>query len=79
MKKVKLDYRHSGDHRWKQLQSRSIIVFLKTMLKLENITFLVLIVLAHQIQGIYSQGKSTKNTQLSNAYTKNFVLWVMLS
>lgn len=57
MKKVKLDYRHCVDHRWKQLQSRSFTVFLKTMLKLENITILVLIVLAHQINGIYSQGK----------------------
>lgn len=57
MKKVKLDYRYSVDHRGKQ-RSRSIASFLKTMFKLENITILVLIVLAHQIHGIYSQGKN---------------------
>lgn len=54
MKKVKLDYRQSG-HRGRQ--QRSIIEYFKTMLKLENIMILVLIVLAHQIHGIHSQGK----------------------
>lgn len=59
MKKVKLDYRqHSDDHRGKQ-RSRPIAAFLKTMFKLENVTILVLIVLAHQIHGIYSQGKNS--------------------
>lgn len=63
MKKVKLDYRQSGhrnnNHRGKHLQSqhRSSVKCFKTMLKLENITILVLIVLAHQIHGIHSQGK----------------------
>lgn len=56
MKKVKLDYRHTDDHRWKQ-RSRPIAMFLKTMFKLEIITILVIIVLANQIHGIYSQGK----------------------
>lgn len=70
MKKVKLDYRQS-DHsnninRGKQLQSQQppMIGCFKTMLKLENITILVLIVLAHQIHGIHSQGKHI-NTQNS--------------
>lgn len=68
MKKVKLDYRQS-DHsnninRGMQLQSQQppMIGCFKTMLKLENITILVLIVLAHQIHGIHSQGKHI-NTQ----------------
>lgn len=56
MKKVKLDHRYADNHRAKQ-RSRPIAAFLSTMFKLENITILVLIVLAHQIHGIYSQGK----------------------
>lgn len=56
MKKVKLDHRYTDNHRGKQ-RSRSIAAFLSTMIKLENITILVLIVLAHQIHGIHSQGK----------------------
>lgn len=58
MKKVKLDYnrQHSDDHREKQ-RSRPIAAHPNTMFKLENVTILVLIVLAHQIHGIYSQGK----------------------
>ena len=72
MKKVKLDHRQSdhrnNNHRGKQqlqqqqpTQQRPMIGCFKTMLKLENITILVLIVLAHQIHGIHSQGK-THNT-----------------
>ena len=58
MKKVKLEYnrQHSDDHRGKQ-RSRPIAALFNTMFKLENVTILVLIVLAHQIHGIYSQGK----------------------
>lgn len=56
MKKVKLDYRYTDDHRGKQ-PSRPIAAILKTMFKLENVTILVLLVLAHQIHGISSQGK----------------------
>lgn len=57
MKKVKLDYRHTDNQRGKQ-RSRSIATFPPTMFKLENTWILVLIVLAHQIHGIYSQGKA---------------------
>lgn len=72
MKKVKFDDRRSGhrnnnnNRRGKQLlllesqsqqQQRPMIGHFKTMLKLENIMILVLIVLAHQIHGIHSQGK----------------------
>lgn len=56
MKKVKLDYQYTDYQRGKQ-RSRSIATYLQTMFKLENIMILVLIVLAHQIHGIYSQGK----------------------
>lgn len=51
MKKVKLDYRHTDK------RSRTIATSLKTMFKIETVTILVLVVLAHQIHGIYSQGK----------------------
>lgn len=76
MKKVKFDDRQSG-HRNnnnqrgnQQLQSqhhqRPTIGCFKTMLKLENIMILVLIVLAHQIHGIHSQGKQhTDNNDFS--------------
>lgn len=57
MKKVKLDYQYMDYQRGKQ-RSRSIATYLQTMFKLENIMILVLIVLAHQIHGIYSQGKA---------------------
>lgn len=67
MEKVKLDYWQSGhrnyknkNQRGKQLQSqqhRTLVTYFKTMFKLENITILVLILLAHQIHGIHSQGK----------------------
>lgn len=56
MKKVKLNHRQMDDRRGKQ-RSHSIATFLQTMLKLENITVLVLIVLVHQIHGINSQSK----------------------
>lgn len=63
MKKVKFDDRQSGhrnnnnkNRRGNQLL-RPMIGRFKTMLKLENIMILVLIVLAHQIHGIHSQGK----------------------
>lgn len=70
MKKVKLDYRHTDDHRWKQ-RSRPIAMFLKTMFKLEIITILVIIVLANQIHGIYSQGKHYNSKSNLNRLTSS--------
>lgn len=58
MKKVKLDHRNIDDHRWK-LQPQMIAIGFKTMFNIGNISVLaVLLVLSHQINGIYSQGKS---------------------
>lgn len=71
MKKVKFDDRqsghrnknHRGEQQQQQLQSqqqhhqRPMSGCFKTMPKLEIIMILVLIVLAHQIHGIHSQGK----------------------
>lgn len=58
MKKVKLDHRNIDDHRWK-LQPQMIAIGFKTMFNIGNISILaVLLVLSHQINGIYSQGKS---------------------
>lgn len=54
MKKVKLC---RGKHR-----SRSIAAFFNAMFKSENITVLILIVLAHQTHGIYAQGKKIPNS-----------------
>lgn len=44
------------------------------MLKLENFTILVLIVLAHQINGIYSQGKAQPFHSETSSKKKNFFL-----
>lgn len=60
IKKVKLDYRHD-DHRWKHratsIASNAAPTLLNKLCKIENITILVLLVLAQQINGIYSHGK----------------------
>lgn len=55
MKKVKLDYRQIYEHR---LKRRSFAIHLNKMFKLENWAILLILVLAHEIQGIYSQGKN---------------------
>lgn len=59
IKKVKLDYRHD-DHRWKHQCNTAIThpESFNKLYKIEIIMVLVLLVLAQQINGIYSHGKS---------------------
>lgn len=55
MKQIKLDNRQMNS---KNSSIRRLYAFnLNKMFKIENWTILLLLVLAHEIQGIYSQGK----------------------
>lgn len=58
MKKVKLDYRCIGDHHLPQSQTQLIVIDTRKLFSIGNLSCLVvLLVLAHQIHGINTQGE----------------------
>lgn len=77
MKKVKLDYERIDEYRFKQRQSSTITMQINKMFKLENWMILFVLVLAYEIQGIYSQGKNFPIFHFISIQ-KNFLLFFHL-